>query len=315
VEHETKETLMNRRTFLASATAVAATTAWGADFPPAPFISTNSYPWGTFAKRTGEKFELHSDDLLKKIASTGIAGYEPNIGKPAEFDGLADRLAANGLRMPSIYVNSHLHEESKVKESLASVLAIAKRAKELGVKTIVTNPSPIRWGGSEDKTESQLLGQAKALDALGAELRKTGIALAYHNHDSELRVGAREFHHMLTATDPQNVSFCLDAHWIFRGCGDSQLALFDAIQHYGSRVVELHLRQSTKGKWDEVFAAKGDIDYGRLIEWLKARRLAPLIVLEQAVEQGSPNVLDVVAAHRVSLKNAREAFAEIAGKP
>jgi len=33
---------------------------------------------------------------------------------------------------------------------------------------------------------------------------------------------------MLTATNPDDVKLCLDAHWIYRGCGDSQVAVFDA---------------------------------------------------------------------------------------
>jgi len=48
------------------------------------------------------------------------------------------------------------------------------------------------------------------------------------NRDAELRQGGREFHHMLTATNPDDVKLCLDAHWIYRGCGDSQVAVFDA---------------------------------------------------------------------------------------
>ena len=36
---------------------------------------------------------------------------------------------------------------------------------------------------------------------------------------------------MLTATAAANVKFCLDAHWVFRGCGDSQVAVSDAVEH------------------------------------------------------------------------------------
>ena len=72
----------------------------------------------------------------------------------------------------------------------------------LGTKIIVTNPSPLGWGSKENKTDQQLLDQAVALDKLGAELRAMGLTLAYHTHDSEFRAGAREFHHMMLATDP-----------------------------------------------------------------------------------------------------------------
>lgn len=275
----------------------------------APLIATNTYPWLTFARRAQQEFQLHTDQLLADIASTGINGYEPIINQPAEFQGLGERLKKHGLQMHSIYVNSTLHDEQRVEQSIADVLAIADEAGNLGVEIIVTNPSPIRWGGPEDKNDVQLRLQAKSLDQLGADLRKRGLTLAYHNHDAELRQGGREFHHMLTATNPANVKFCLDAHWVFRGCGDSEVAVFDALEHYRDRIVELHLRQSTGGVWTEVFAMQGDIDYTALFEFLAKNSLAPHLVLEQAVEDKSPSDLTVAAAHRLSQANLREAVA------
>lgn len=300
---------MNRRNFLHT-TALAAVSAVSAADSSKLHIATNTYPWGTFAKREGKEFVQHTDELFAAIASTGITGYEPNIKAVSEFDGLAERLKAHGLEMRSLYVNSLLHDADAAKKSIAEALEVARKAAEIGVKIIVTNPAPIRWGGPEDKTDAQLLTQAASLNQLGGELKKLGITLAYHNHDSELRQGAREFHHMLTATDPELVKFCLDAHWIYRGCGDSQVALFDTIEHYGSRIVELHLRQSTGGKWSEVFTAEGDIDHRRLKAWLDQHGMKPHLVLEQAVEKGSPETLDVVAAHQRSLEAAAALFAD-----
>jgi inosose dehydratase len=307
---------MNRRKFLVGTTAlaVAAVGRGAAAAVQVPSISTNTYPWTTFAKREKQPFVLHSDDCLRLIASTGIEGYEPIISHADEFAGLAARLKAHKLRMPSIYVNSKLHDAAAAQASIEEVLAIAQQAVELGVKTIVTNPAPIRWGGREDKSDKQLAQQAQALDSLGAKLRSLGAELAYHNHDSELRQGAREFHHMLTATNPDHVKFCLDAHWIFRGCGDSQLAVFDVVKNYGTRIVELHLRQSSAGKWNETFTAEGDIDYSKLRDWLQQHQLNPRVVLEQAIEAGSPQTMSAVEAHRLSLKNAQELFAGVTGK-
>ena len=104
--------------------------------------------------------------------------------------------------------------------------------------------------------------QAAALDRLGGLLREMGMVLAYHNHDAELRNAAREFHHMLLGTDPQNMAFCMDVHWVYRGSGNSQVAVFDVLRLYGSRIRELHLRQSINGVWTETFC-DGDIDYLR----------------------------------------------------
>jgi inosose dehydratase len=250
---------------------------------------------------------LHTDQLLADIASTGISGYEPIITKPSEFDALGQRLQEYKLEMRSLYVNSTLHDAERADQSIQDVLAIANAACELGVKIVVTNPSPIRWGGPEDKDDVQLRCQAQALDLLGAELRKLGLVLAYHNHDAEMRQGGREFHHMLTATDPDNVKFCLDAHWIYRGCGNSEVAVFDALTHYHRRVVELHLRQSVDGVWTEAFSIQGDIDYGRMFRFLSEKGITPHLVLEQAVEAGSQKELSAVEAHRESRLNLVQA--------
>ncbi len=120
-------------------------------------------------------------------------------------------------------------------------------------------------------------------------------------------MGGREFHHMLTATDPELLSLCLDSHWIFRGCGDSQVAVFDAVQHYHERIVELHLRQSVGGIWSEVFSMVGDVDYPRLFDQLADWSISPHLVLEQAVETGSPDTMSAVQAHTMSRKNLEAA--------
>ena len=182
---------------------------------------------GYVRSRDGGTFTVHSDDALATIASAGFSGYEPAVNDVKEFDGLGARLKAHALDMRSLYVNSSLHDQSAAAGSIDQVLAIARRA----VESAHASSSPIRRRfdgvGPENKTDAQIRSQAIALDRLGRELRALGMTLAYHNHDAELRLGAREFHHMLTATDPANVKFCLDAHWVFRGCGDSQVALFD----------------------------------------------------------------------------------------
>lgn len=271
-------------------------------------IATNTYPWTTFAHRDKHDLKLHSDAFLSNIAATGIIGYEPIINSPRDFEGLGKRLKAHGLNMRSIYVNSVLHDATRVDESIASVISIAKEAKKLGTKIVVTNPSPIRWAGPEDKTDSQLRLQARSLNKLGSNLKQLDVDLAYHNHDAELRNGGREFHHMLTSTDPENVKFCLDAHWIYRGCGNSEVAVFNTLALYHHRIVELHLRQSASGVWSETFKLKGDINYSRLFDYLADKSISPHLVLEQAVEEGSPKSLSAVDAHRQSQLNVQKAF-------
>jgi inosose dehydratase len=132
--------------------------------------------------------------------------------------------------------------------------------------------------------------------------------LAYHNHEAELRNAAREFHHMMLGTDPCLVTLCLDAHWIYRGAGNSAVALFDVLKLYGPRVTELHLRQSIKTVWSETLG-EGDIDYPALAKHLLQIGVKPHLVLEQAPEKGTPETMDAVESHRRSLEYARRVFA------
>lgn len=298
-----------RRQFVAAAAATAAVAGSprAADKPAGTPLITNVYPWGTFYAREKKDFNKDLDAGLKAVKEAGLDGFEPVLNTPDEVKTLGELLPKHGLVLKSFYVNSKLHDKADADASVKTVLAIAEAAKGIGAGVVVTNPSPIKWGGPENKTDDQLKLQAEKLNELGAGLRKLGLVLAYHNHDIELRHAAREFHHMLTATDPANVKFCLDSHWVFRGAGDSQVALFDAVTHYADRIVELHLRQSKGGVWTEAFG-DGDVDYARLWKVLTGKKLKPLLVLEQAVEAKSANTMTAVEAHTKGVAYAKALF-------
>jgi len=275
-------------------------------------VACNQYSWSVFYAREKKDFNTSLDAGFADVAASGIDGFEPGVGGLQQIEEMAPPLKKHGLEMRSLYVNSTLHEAGQEDTSIEEVVAAAAKAKSIGTRIIVTNPSPIQWGGAQNKSDGQLQTQAAALDKLGARLREMGLALAYHNHDIELRNAAREFHHMMVGTDPRNVTLCLDAHWVYRGAGNSQVALFDVVKLYGPRITELHLRQSQKGVWTEVFGP-GDIDYPRLADHLLKIGIKPLLVLEQAVEAGSPNTMKPVEAFQKSTQYVRQVFDGFAG--
>jgi inosose dehydratase len=274
-------------------------------------LACNQYPWLVFYARENRNFSEELDKGLGEVAASGSDGFEPLAKSPQELDRLGPLLKKHDLQMRSLYVNSVLHERDKADRSIEDVLAIARKAKGLGTKIIVTNPSPIRWGGPENKDDGQLRVQAAALEKLGRQLKAMGLTLAYHNHDIELRNAAREFHHMMVGTDPSYVTLCLDAHWVYRGAGNSQVALFDVLELYGLRITELHLRQSKDNVWTETMC-DGDIDYPALAKHLLGIGVRPHIVLEQAVEKGTPKTMGTVEAFRRSSQYTRRVFAGFA---
>jgi inosose dehydratase len=272
-------------------------------------VACQQYTWFTYFRREGKSWMEDPDMSLKEYIKSGLKGYEPSFNNPEEVKALGNHFDAHSIWCRSMYVNSTLHETQMVEKNIENILAIGAEAKKIGIDIIVTNPTPIKWGGLENKSDEQLKTQAIALNLLGKKLKNLGVSLAYHNHDAEMRVGAREFHHMLTSTDPENVKLCLDAHWIYRGSGNSQVALFDIVDIYAERIIELHLRQSHNGTWSEVFG-DGDIDYPKLAATLKSKGRQPHIVLEQAIEDGTPHTMGTVEAMSKSLSEVRKVFRE-----
>jgi len=273
-------------------------------------ISCNSYTWFTFYRRAGKEWMGNPDESMREYAASGLQSYEPGVTDVESIAALGPVLRKYAIGMPSIYVSSTLHQQDTASQSIDLVMKIALAAKALGTRIIITNPSPIRWDIPEDKDDAALTVQATNLEKLGSLLRAQGMTLGYHNHDIELRQGAREFHHMMASTDPRYVSLCLDVHWVYRGMGNSQVALMDVVRLYGKRIAELHLRQSRGHIWSEVFG-KGDIDYEKLVQALVRLKVRPHLVMEQCVEEKTPNTTDAVAAHRQGLKYITELFAPL----
>jgi inosose dehydratase len=241
--------------------------------------------------------KLSLPDALSMARDAGAQTFEP-LGLPddAARDEVGEALARTGLTMPSLYVNSRLHEETWP-ESLEVVLAHARRARSLGASRIVTNPEPIAWGQPLDKTDPQLETQKEALIALQDALESENLALAYHVHDMELRHGARELHHMLLET---SVDFCLDAQWLYRGCGDSFVATKDIVTLYAGRVSCVHVRQSARGVCSETLT-DGDIDWPALFALLRASGFDGPVSVELLKEKDTPEILSLLEAHRQSL--------------
>jgi len=304
----------NRRSFLKMITLASGATILSRNgYPESPVktsandIACQQYTWYSYFLRENKNWMENPETSLEAFLSTGLRGYEPSFGGPEEVSVLNRQLEQLGIGHKSMYVNSVLHEPLIVEENIAQILTIAREAVKAGITILVTNPTPLDWNGKDNKTDDQLKTQAIALNHLGEKLKAIGVTLAYHNHDAEMRESAREFHHMLTSTDPAVVKLCLDAHWIYRGSGNSQVALFDIVEMYANRIVEVHIRQSHDGIWSEVFE-EGDIDYSRLVTVLKNKKLKPHLVLEQAAENGTPHTMDAVAAISRSLENTRLVF-------
>ncbi|MCG3197894.1 MAG: Inosose dehydratase [bacterium] len=255
----------------------------------------------------GEASRHPNEQLDEVLATVKRCGYSQVQAWLDYFDSeesakvLDNLLKKHGLTLPAAYSGANLHDPEQAEKAIASILSRAKRGAEHGLRVVVVNPDPIQG----EKTDDQLMTQAKNLDRLGKALAELGLRLAIHQHAPEMASGAREWYHMLRNTDPERVFFCLDTHWVLRGGQDPYQLLEDA----GNRVIDLHLRNSTGGVWAEELG-DGDIDYRKVSEILERIGYRGYLTVELAHEKGT----QVTRSLEENLKRSREYVREVFGR-
>lgn len=249
------------------------------------------------------------DEVVSAYAEAGCETWEGATDSDNDANRLARSLGRHGLTLSSIYVGGRLFEPDWP-TAIERAVEAARRARSLGATFAVCNPEPIRWHGPENKSDAQLATQACALQRLGEALHDAGMRLAYHWHDAEFRLGAREFRHMLAHTDPTVVGICFDVHWAYRASGNSQLAVWDLLHEMLPRTVSFHVRQSTDGRYAPAFAPEGDIDYHRWRRELAKRGWRGPVHLEQCREDDAPPPPDFLVRQQESVRALRRLLAE-----
>jgi sugar phosphate isomerase/epimerase len=103
----------------------------------------------------------------------------------------------------------------------------------------------------------RILGEA------GANLRKGGVSLCYHNHNWEFEKvdGRYALDVLYESSDPQNLKAQLDVYWIKRGGGDPVTYL----RKIGARCELLHLKDmAANGDFAEV--GSGTLDFPAILK-------------------------------------------------
>ena len=266
------------------------------------------YPWSQEWGERKRPYAAQLADVLREASECGFTVWEQTIASEAEAHALGALLQQYGVTMPSTYAGGILYDE-RSSTTIENVVTNARYARALGAQVVVVNLAPLSWSEKLDKDDTQLRHQARALQTLGERLRDEGLILAYHTHDAEMRQSAREFHHMLRATDPDAVGLCLDGHWIYQGAGHSVVALMDIFEMYRGRVRSVHARQSQGNIWTRVFEAEGDVPWRTLADALHADGFRGPVILEQSMEAQTPRDIPFAQAQGRGLINLRELFA------
>jgi inosose dehydratase len=264
--------------------------------------STQLYVWTQVLGREGKKLGDALDRVLGEAKAAGYPAIEGDLSffeSPETAGRIQAALRKHGLKMPSVYTGGNLYDSAKAPSTVDSIVERAERAAPAGAAGITMNPDVIREG----KTDDQLNTQAAWLNRLGERLHALNLGLWIHNHDPEMKDHGREARSNLDRTDPKRVGFCADVHWIWRGGGDP----YEYLEKYGSRLGNLHLRNSHAGVWSEELG-DGDLDYRRVAGILKEKQFSGPLVVELALEGGTPQTRPLVESQQISRAYVKAVF-------
>lgn len=271
--------MLNRRTFLRQAACTALTGVGGAMALNAMKL-TNVSAAAKLAKIGVQLYTVRNemskdfDGSLKKIAEIGykqveFAGYYNRT--PQQVKTLLNQL---GLESPSVHVPL-----ADLRDNVAKAIDAAKT---IGHRYLIC---PFLMP-QERKTIDQYKQLAVTLNKAGAECKKAGLQLAYHNHDFEFMPleGKLPYDLLLAETDKNLVKLELDLYWIVKAKQDP-IAWID--KHPG-RFVAFHVKDkdaTPKEFFTEV--GRGTIQFKPI--FAKAKKAGvDLFIVEQDQCPGSP---------------------------
>ncbi len=244
---------MNRRSFLYQ-TGILGTGMMllpGSAFPFHREAGLQLYTLGDFRKDIHGAMEKVRAAGYTLVETSGYTDKDKFWGLNAqEFKKL---LNASGLKSPSglcvIDIKGNLDDLKRFAEAAATV----------GQHYLVISWLFEEWRRNADDYKNI----AGKLNEAGELLRKSGMQLAYHNHDFEFRDfgGQTGYEILLKETDPQLLKMEMDIYWIVRGGADP----LDLFRSYPGRFALWHVKDMDKtdpSRNTEI--GKGSIDFRKI---------------------------------------------------
>ena len=206
------------------------------------------------------------EGALKQIAAMGYEeaetyGFDPEgggyYGLPAKA--FAQRLRDHNITTPSGHYDLNRFAGTSVDDLKRYVDRCIEGAQALG-------QSYITWPlvDKEFRTIEKFKVIAERLNLAGAQIKKAGLQLAYHNHDFEFvdQNGQIGYDVILKDTDPALVKMQIDLYWIARS--DSKLTPNQWFKRQPGRFVMWHVKDMHKVSRDYTEVGNGSIDFTRI---------------------------------------------------
>jgi sugar phosphate isomerase/epimerase len=205
------------------------------------------------------------EGTLKRIAGMGYEevetyGFDPEALRYYGLDAkaFAQRLRDNNLTTPSGHYDLNRFVSTSVDELKQYVDRCIEGARALG-QAYITWPLL----DENSRTIDKFKVAAERLNIAGAQIKKAGLQLAYHNHDFEFveQNGQIGYDIILKETDPALVKLQMDLYWIAHG---SKLTANQWFRRQPGRYVMWHVKDMHRTSRDYTEVGNGTIDFTRL---------------------------------------------------
>ncbi|RYE37283.1 MAG: sugar phosphate isomerase/epimerase [Sphingobacteriaceae bacterium] len=217
--------------------------------------------------------------VIAKAAKAGYQeletyGYDPQKGffglKPKEFKAT---LAENGMTTPSGHYGIDSYLGTANDEVLKVYIDVAKTCGQ----QYLTIPSV---SGDLIKTVDDCMHLAEKMNKAAELCKKSGLKLAYHNHNFEFRQidDTTLYNILLKETDKKLVSFEMDIYWVVRA-GQDPIKLID---QYPGRFHMWHIKDMDKDKPElNTEIGNGSIDFKKIFAKAKKSSLEHIFMEQE----------------------------------
>jgi sugar phosphate isomerase/epimerase len=200
------------------------------------------------------------EGTLRQMAAVGYRGVEMCSPPGYERSGFAPLVKMKASEMRRIITGAGLRCESchyqfgELKENLQERIAFAK---ELGLKQMILSTFGLR----PEATMDDWRRAAGELNKIGAQTRKAGIQLGFHNHNFEFREigGVLVYDELMKTFDAKLVKMQFQVAVISLGY---EAATF--LRKYPGRFVSLHLADWSRAEKKSAPVGKGSVDWKAL---------------------------------------------------
>jgi inosose dehydratase len=236
-------------------------------------------------------------DTLATVKQIGYQGFESsyrNVEKQfASARSARRQIEATGLTFFGIHIflDTPKYDPNTCIAPASLYEPIAHGGAALGARHLILSGAPAA-------NPEQLKQKIAGLNAAGAYAKGAGLTLAYHNHWPEFESKIHEIDALYTETDPELVSFLLDAGHAYRGGANVP----EFIRTHARRIIGIHLRDYKDGRL--VSLGQGTFPLAQVAATIKQIGWSGWVENEEEREDLSKTGLEVIAPAYKAMKQA-----------